>query len=61
MKIIDIDGNGSVDALIDCLNILRYLFNLRGDRLVNGALGDNAMRTNSADVAAYIQSLMPGS
>jgi len=28
MKIIDIDGNGSVDALIDCLNILRYLFNL---------------------------------
>ena len=47
MKIIDIDGNGSVDALIDCLNILRYLFNLRGDRLVNGALGDNAMRINS--------------
>ena len=61
MKILDIDANGSVDALTDGLIILRYLFNLRGDSLVNGALGDNAMRTNSADVAAYIQSLMPGS
>jgi hypothetical protein len=61
LKILDIDANGSVDALTDGLIILRYLFNLRGDSLVNGALGDNAMRTNSADVAAYIQSLMPGS
>lgn len=55
----DIDANGSVDALTDGLIILRYLFNLRGDSLVNGAIGENAMRTDAADIEAYIQSLMP--
>lgn len=55
----DIDANGSVDALTDGLIILRYLFNLRGDSLVNGAIGENAMRTDAAGIEAYIQSLMP--
>jgi hypothetical protein len=59
LKILDIDADGNVDALTDGLIILRYLFNLRGDNLVNGAIGENAMRTEAADVEAYIQSLMP--
>jgi hypothetical protein len=59
LKILDIDANGNVDALTDGLIILRYLFNLRGDNLVNGAVAENAMRTDPADVEAYIQSLMP--
>jgi hypothetical protein len=57
--ILDIDADGNVDALTDGLIILRYLFNLRDDSLVNGAIADNAMRTDAADIEAYIQSLMP--
>jgi hypothetical protein len=57
--VLDIDGNGSVDALTDGLMVLRYLFGLRGQGLINGAIADNAMRTEAADVEAYIQSLMP--
>ena len=34
----DIDGNGEVDALTDGLMLLRYLFNLRGDSLIAGAV-----------------------
>jgi len=59
LKILDIDADGNVDALTDGLIILRYLFGLRGDMLVNGALSDGAMRTDAADVESYIQSLMP--
>ena len=59
LKILDIDANGSVDALTDGLMVLRYLFGLRGQGLINGAIADNAMRTEAADVEAYIQSLMP--
>ena len=61
LKILDIDANGSVDALTDGLIILRYLFGLRGDNLVNSATASDAMRNDAADVEAYIQSLMPGS
>jgi hypothetical protein len=60
LKILDIDANGSVDALTDGLIILRYLFGLRGDNLVNSATASDAMRNDAADVEAYIQSLMPG-
>jgi hypothetical protein len=59
LKILDIDADGRVDALTDALVILRYLFGLRGQALINGAIADNAMRTDAADVEAYIQSLMP--
>jgi hypothetical protein len=61
LKILDIDANGSVDALTDGLIILRYLFGLRGDNLVNSATASDAMRNDAADVEAYIESLMPGS
>ena len=37
----DIDGNGNVDALTDGLLLLRYLFNLKGDSLINGAVAEN--------------------
>jgi len=35
---IDIDNNAEVDALTDGLIILRYLFGLRGDVLLNGVV-----------------------
>ena len=59
LKILDIDADGNVDVLTDGLIILRYLFGLRGDNLINTAIAEGAMRTEAADVEAYIQSLMP--
>ena len=55
----DIDGSGEVDALTDGLLLLRYLFHLRDDALVAGAIASGAERSTSADVEAYIISLMP--
>jgi hypothetical protein len=55
----DIDGNGNVDALTDGLMLLRYLFGLTGDSLINSAVAGDATRSTSADIEAYIISLMP--
>jgi hypothetical protein len=55
----DIDGNGQADALTDGLMLLRYLFNLRGNALISGAVAGDATRTTATDIEAYIVSLMP--
>jgi hypothetical protein len=56
----DLDENGTVDALTDSLLLLRYLFDLRGESLINGVIASDAVRTNPADIEAYIESLVPG-
>ena len=38
----DVDGNGSSDALTDGLLIIRYLFGIRGSALISGAIGPGA-------------------
>ena len=55
---LDIDGNGTADALTDGLLVIRYLFGLRGASLIAGVLGPLATRT-MAEIEAYIQSLLP--
>jgi hypothetical protein len=55
----DIDGSGHIDALTDSLLLLRYLFNLRGEPLVSGAISGDADRSASTDVEAYIFKRMP--
>jgi hypothetical protein len=55
----DIDGNGQVDALTDGLLLLRYLFGLRGDQLISGAVSGAGTRQSVADVEGYLASLMP--
>ena len=55
----DIDGSGNVDALTDGLLLLRYLFGLRGDSLVSGAVAGTATRTEAADIEAYIVGMSP--
>ena len=57
--IFDIDRNGQADAATDGLMLLRYLYGLRGTALTAGAIGIGATRTNSTDIEAYIQSLLP--
>jgi len=45
IDLVDIDGDGSTDALTDGLLVLRYLFGLEGQALVNGVVAEGATRT----------------
>lgn len=56
---LDIDGNGQATASTDGLLLLRYLFGLRGQQLIAGAIGPGATRTSAAEIEAYISGLMP--
>jgi hypothetical protein len=57
--LVDMDGNGRVDALTDGLIVLRYLFGLRGDVLINGVIASDATVTSADGVSAKMESLMP--
>ena len=57
--LVDIDGNDRVDALTDGLIILRYLFGLRGDVLINGVIASDATVTSADGVGAKMENLMP--
>lgn len=56
---IDVDGNGTADALTDGLLVIRYLFGLRGTALIQGAVGAGAVRTSATEIEQYLQSVMP--
>ena len=60
-NIMDIDGNGSADALTDGLLLLRYLFGFRGDTLSNGAVGSSATRTSNTAIESRIAEFLPPS
>jgi hypothetical protein len=55
--ILDVDGNGVIDALSDALLILRYAFGSRGDSLTNNAVATNCQRCTANEIEAYIGSL----
>ena len=54
---LDVDGNGQSDAPTDGLMVLRYLFGLRGDALITGAIGNNAARKTAQPIETYIGTL----
>ena len=56
--LVDIDGNGNVDALTDGLVILRYLFNLRGDVLINDVIASDATVRTAENIEDKIENLM---
>ena len=56
---LDLDQNGSFDALTDALMIMRYAFGLRGDALISNAIASDANRTSAEEIEAHIQSLLP--
>ena len=60
IAIADVDGNGSLDALSDGLLILRYMFQLRGDDLIDGALAQDGTRNTALQIENYIDSYYPG-
>ena len=52
---LDIDGDGSTDALTDGLLLLRYLFGFRGNALVDGAISPYATRTTADEIVDYLE------
>jgi hypothetical protein len=55
---LDIDGNGTTDALTDGLLALRYLFGFTGGVLVGGAVDlDGCTRCDAAAVELYLDGL----
>ena len=59
--VLDVDGNGTVGLLTDGLLIVRYLIDIRGSALTDGALAGNAHadRDSPDEIAAYLDSLVP--
>jgi len=58
---LDIDGDGQSKALTDGLLLIRYLFGFSGDSLTEGAIGENAQRTNAEEIEGYIRERSPDS
>jgi hypothetical protein len=55
---LDIDGNGARAALSDGLLLLRYLFGLRGDALVAGAVAAGCTRCTAPQIEAHIAPML---
>ncbi|MGB0445503.1 MAG: M4 family metallopeptidase, partial [Porticoccaceae bacterium] len=55
----DIDNSSQIDALTDGLLLLRYLFGLRGDSLIAGAVSTTAERSTAIAIESYIQAAIP--
>ena len=58
-QLLDIDGDGRVDALTDGLLILRFSFGLRGNILITGVLSNEATRLTVGEIEEYLESLIP--
>ncbi|MBK8738297.1 MAG: InlB B-repeat-containing protein [Betaproteobacteria bacterium] len=56
---LDIDANGSYDALTDGLLVIRYLFGLSGAALTDNAIGSGATRADAEGIASYLSGLLP--
>jgi hypothetical protein len=56
---LDVDGNGTADALSDGILILRYLFDPPGQWNVADALGAGAIRTTRETIKAYLDGYNP--
>ena len=52
--LLDLDGNGTADALTDGLMILRVLFGLTGTSVTSDAVGTGASRTTGAQIQPVI-------
>ena len=56
---LDIDGDGTVDALTDGLLIMRYILGLRGQALIVNAVAPYAARKTAPEIEQVILALMP--
>jgi hypothetical protein len=58
--LLDVDGNGTPDALTDGILILRYLFDPAGVWNYSDALGSGATRTTRTAIRAFLDLYNPG-
>lgn len=56
---LDVDGDGAVDAATDGVMLVRYLFGFRGSALIDNAVSTTARRTTATAIEAYIASVLP--
>jgi hypothetical protein len=56
--LLDVDGNGLLEAANDGVLIVRYLLGFRGDPLIANAIGRRAGRNTAAAVETHLQPLM---
>jgi hypothetical protein len=56
---LDVDANGTADALTDGILVLRYLFGFTGDALVEDALAPDATRTDPVEVQDFVDQFKP--
>ncbi len=57
---LDVDGNMEFTAEEDGQLILRYLFQLRGDALIQNVIGPNATRTTAEAIETFLAGFMSG-
>ncbi len=57
-NLLDIDQDSNVDALTDGLLILRYLFGLTGDEMIDQLVSADAERVLAADIEQYLAKLV---
>jgi hypothetical protein len=57
LAVLDVDGNGVLDALADGLLVLRYRFGFTNATLTAGAVGPNCTRCNAAAIEPYLAGL----
>jgi hypothetical protein len=56
--VLDIDGDGYYEPLMDGLLVLKYLFGLSGDSLISGLVSPDAVRTTAPEVENYLNSIV---
>jgi hypothetical protein len=56
---LDVDGNGSVEALADALLALRWLFGFRDASLIADAVGGDCTRCVAGDIESFLDLLAP--
>ncbi|MBC6478951.1 MAG: S8 family serine peptidase [Hormoscilla sp. GM7CHS1pb] len=53
--VLDVDGNGIVEALSDGVLFVRFLFGFRGETLTDEAIAPGATRTTAAEIEQFIE------
>ena len=56
-KLMDIDGQGTTDALTDGLLSLRYMFGLENETLIKDVLAPDAIRKTAPEIQLYLEAL----
>ncbi len=55
MRVLDIDGNGTVEANTDGVTLLKYLLGFRGQNLTGSIAGDACQRCDGPAIEDYLQ------